>query len=81
MKRTRELRLGSEMCECPTCGRFFSTTANFDRHRIGAFDDDSRRCLSPAEMTAKGLVEKSGVWKQNPPVGYTRGFSALMEKE
>lgn len=63
----RQLPLGSEMCECPTCHLFFSTTANFDRHRIGPYHDNSRRCLTPQEMEAKGMVERRGVWRQQPP--------------
>ena len=61
------LRQGSSTCMCPTCGRFFSTTANFDRHREGPYDDDSRRCLSPREMEAKGMFERGDVWRQLPP--------------
>lgn len=56
----RELPLGSEMCECPTCHLFFSTTRNFDRHQIGPYHDNSRRCLTPQEMEAKGMFERRG---------------------
>lgn len=65
-KRERELRPGSETCECESCLRWFSTTANFDRHREGRYDDDSRRCLTNAEMEAKGMFERGGVWRRLP---------------
>lgn len=65
------LHPGSERCMCAECGRYFSTTRNFDRHRIFIDKDvqdwDRRRCLTPAEMKAKGLIEKDGVWKQPGP--------------
>lgn len=80
----RDLPFASEMCECPTCLRYFSTTANFDRHRVGPFDGE-RRCLTAAEMTAKGMVEKGGVWKQRPPdrpvYGVTVASGAVDESE
>lgn len=68
---------GSQTCECPTCGRFFSTTSNFDRHREGRFDDDSRHCLTADEMIAKGLVERDGVWRQPGPQRAIYGATAL----
>lgn len=79
------LRLGSEQCECPTCKRFFSTTANFDRHREGDYGDDSRRCLSPDEMVAKGMFERGEVWRQLPAQNSayvaTRRAGATVEDE
>lgn len=57
---------GGETCECAACGRFFSTTSNFDRHRAGSHDDNTRRCLTADELTAKGMFERNGVWKQLP---------------
>lgn len=68
---------GSQTCECPTCGRFFSTTANFDRHREGDYGNDTRRCLSADEMTAKGMFERDGVWKQLPSGNPRYGETAL----
>lgn len=68
---------GGETCECSACGRFFSTTSNFDRHRVGGHDDNTRRCLTPDEMIAKGLFDRGGVWKQLPPERRVYGETAL----
>ncbi len=64
--RTPKLWHGGERCECSVCHQFFSTTANFDAHRQGPYDGE-RRCLSPAEIAAKGYIEKDGVWLLNKP--------------
>ncbi len=56
-----ELKRGKRMCECPTCGLFFQSVSAFDQHRTG--DWDHRRCLTPAEMTAKGMCQdEAGYW-------------------
>ncbi len=62
--KTPSLSLGSSRCECAECGQFFSTTSNFERHRAGLYDT-GRRCLTPADIQAKGLIRKRGVWVQN----------------
>lgn len=58
-------------CLCTGCGEVFSTEHNFDLHRVFAcghrhhVEDcwDTRRCLTSAEMGAKGLERKpNGVW-------------------
>lgn len=38
--------------ECTGCGEVFAGDASFDRHRVGRYGDDSRRCLTVAEMEA-----------------------------
>lgn len=58
------LRLGSERCQCEACSMFFSTTRNFDAHRVGPHDH-RRRCLTPAELESKGYIQKDGVWMVN----------------
>lgn len=53
--------------QCPTCAEFFNSTAAFDRHRVGAFRADARRCLTPSEMEAKGMARNaSGFWIIRP---------------
>lgn len=65
------LRPGSSTCLCPTCGRYFSNEGNFDKHRAfargHAGDWDHRRCLTPKELQARGMVERDGVWRGQPP--------------
>jgi hypothetical protein len=64
--QTPQLRPGSERCQCGECHQFFSTTRNFDKHRVGPYDG-VRCCLSPAEIAnKKGLVLVNGVWTGQP---------------
>lgn len=60
-----ELRPGSQRCQCAACHQYFSTTSNFDKHRVGDYEA-GRRCRTAKEMVAKGLVLVDGVW-QGPP--------------
>jgi hypothetical protein len=46
---------------CPGCGKFFRSTAAFDKHRIGAFGVD-RRCRTEVEMVAAGMVKRGEFW-------------------
>lgn len=54
-------------CRCEPCGlRFYSMTA-FDMHRTGSYasgrDKHTRRCLTTAEMRAKGMaLSDKNVW-------------------
>ncbi|GAB3749716.1 FDXHR family putative zinc-binding protein [Lysobacter olei] len=55
--------LGSARCQCTACGELFNRTRVFDRHRVGEYAKrgewaHSRRCLTPAEMQARG-------WRRN----------------
>lgn len=53
---------GLRMAHCCTCGRLFTTVANFDRHRVGPVW--KRRC----EIDRKTLTEvRPGVWGQPGP--------------
>ena len=48
-------------CCCGACGLFFSSVSSFDKHRTG--DQEARRCLSPDEMLALGMVvNAAGFW-------------------
>jgi hypothetical protein len=57
---------------CCSCGKIFSGTASFDKHRSGSYGDvspdgryisHSRHCLSEEAMLAKGMVIRT---KKNP---------------
>lgn len=54
------------MCMCGECGEYFSRTSTFDQHRVGDYAT-GRTCLTPAEMTAKGMVNRDGVWGNPGP--------------
>jgi hypothetical protein len=59
----RRVALTGSRVSCSACGRAFSGVDAFDRHRVGPYEPDERRCLTPAEMVEKGLFRKpSGVW-------------------
>nr|DAR86465.1 MAG TPA: alpha-aminoadipate carrier protein [Caudoviricetes sp.] len=52
---------------CPECHETFGGTRAGDMHRTGRHGvtegPDRRRCLTPAEMKAKGMTQaRAGVW-------------------
>ena len=56
-------KLNGDHCHCATCGKYFNSTAAFDKHRWGSYLPNTRRCLSVAEMEAKGMcLSASGWW-------------------
>jgi hypothetical protein len=76
--QTPQLRPGSERCQCGECHQFFSTTRNFDKHRVGPYDG-VRRCLTAAEMVSKkGLVLVNGVWQRPPSPGFSRATQEVL---
>ena len=46
-------KLTGRRCQCCGCGEYFNGERGFDRHRVGVHGVN-RRCLSIAEMTARG---------------------------
>lgn len=56
-----QLKIGSDVCRCGACGKHFSSTFAFDKHRTGPAHD--RRCRTIDEMLAKGMgVNSHGRW-------------------
>ena len=63
--------------QCPSCGAYFNSTHAFDTHRTGKYGSPDkvaeRRCLTEAEMLAKGMaISESGWWlssRWTGPVG------------
>ena len=54
---------GSDKCQCPTCKEYFNSSYGFTEHRIGKVGGPDRRCLTPAELLAKGWGKsKTGHW-------------------
>ena len=51
---------------CPVCHETFGGTTAGDMHRTGRHGVteglDRRRCLTPAEMFARGMPQREGVW-------------------
>lgn len=65
------MKLNGDHNQCAGCGEMFNSSAAFDKHRTGAFGAPmgdgtymmhSRRCMTVAEMTEKGMVKNSGGW-------------------
>ena len=60
------MKLTGDRCRCAGppyngCGEYFNSTYSFDLHRTG--DPDSRRCLTVAEMEARGMSRNAaGFW-------------------
>jgi hypothetical protein len=56
-----KLPVGSDVCKCSGCGKYFNSTAAFDKHRHGRAED--RRCYSIDEMRERGMdVNARGRW-------------------
>jgi len=57
-------KLTGNRCQCPACRDFFNSTSTFDRHRTGHYaNENSRRCLTAAELTARGWSRNAlGFW-------------------
>lgn len=56
-------RFSGDKNQCPTCHHYFNSSLAFGRHRVGEFNPNSRRCLTPEEMRAKGMsISNSGFW-------------------
>lgn len=61
------MKLTNHRCQCAECGKYFSRTSSFDKHRTGKYGEGAekskRRCMTDAEMRAKGMATTStGVW-------------------
>src|SRR5579885_1429320 len=48
--------------QCGGCHEVFNSVAAFDLHRVGDFDKRTRRCLTPQEMSAKGMTRNDKGW-------------------
>lgn len=64
-------KLTGNRCQCPTCGQLFSSVREVDRHRIGTYAEPGdwahkRRCMTPAEMDARGWVRNAQGFRMQP---------------
>ena len=49
--------------QCAACEEYFNSNHAFDKHRIGSFEPDTRRCLTVAEMEAMNFRKtKDDFW-------------------
>lgn len=71
---------GSKPEHCAACHETFTGTEAGNRHRLGDWNDDSRRCLNAEEMRAAGLGQNDrGIWQRVRPTRVPRdvGRAAL----
>ncbi len=70
-------KLTGGRCQCAACGEYFNSDTPFGRHRVGSYAkpgewQGNRRCLTPAEMTAKGWQPNAaGFWITQPRETFT----------
>jgi hypothetical protein len=67
MKHTRSV--------CPACGATFAGVRAFDAHRVGPYIPCGRRCLTPLEMQAEGMIQDARGWWM-PPAAKAPGIKA-----
>lgn len=73
---TEKKQLRGDRNQCAGCGQYFNSLHAFDKHRTGEHGLD-RRCLSPDEMTAKGMhVASDGFWRGSAMPEVAFGVSA-----
>jgi hypothetical protein len=68
------MNLRGDRNQCPGCSEYFNSTHAFEKHRAGVFGV-SRRCLTPDEMSAKGMAKNAaGFWiGSKMPDGISKG--------
>jgi hypothetical protein len=73
----KQLVKGLKAEHCPVCCETFGGIQAGDKHRVGHFSPYERRCLTPAEMEARGLWhDDDGVWHLPAPRMALRSHSA-----
>lgn len=61
------MKLTGDRCRCSGCGEYFNRSSTFTAHRVGPYAPinrpNTRRCLTVAEMQAKGWrLNAAGFW-------------------
>lgn len=70
---TKAANLRAGRCQCPVCGELFTSVREFDRHRIGTFEQiggrgHDRRCLTAEDLASRGWRKDArGFWMQGRP--------------
>jgi hypothetical protein len=61
---------------CSGCGITFSSLGSFDRHRVGSYEKQERRCLTEDEMIARKMRKsKLGYWTSGGDFDMSKAFS------
>jgi hypothetical protein len=59
---------GNRISHCPVCCETFTSEGAGDRHRVGDWNDGTRRCRTPEEMIEAGLaLNERGQWARTGP--------------
>ena len=53
-------KLVGDHCMCTACGNYFNSTAAFDKHRWGDYDD--RHCYTEEQMFDRGMALSGTGW-------------------
>lgn len=57
------MRLTGQRNQCQGCKEYFNSNTAFDKHRTGKHCNQTRRCMTPEEMMAKGMLKNAaGFW-------------------
>ena len=60
------ITLRGDHCRCSGCNELFNSTAAHAKHRVGPYapinNTSTRKCLTPEQMRAKGMVRNAGGW-------------------
>lgn len=59
------MKLQGKICQYGACGRTFSATSVFDKHRTGPFTHNvlTRECMTDEQLLAKGMYQDAkGRW-------------------
>jgi hypothetical protein len=60
---TNYMKLTGTRNQCPGCHEYFNSMSAFTAHRTGKHVGNKRRCLTPFEMSLKGMfVNPDGYW-------------------
>jgi len=58
-----QLKLTGSRCQCRGCLEYFNSSGLFARHRVGDWQNATRRCLTVEQMTARGWLKNgAGFW-------------------
>lgn len=79
----RRPKLTGRRCVCRACGKFFNTVASFDRHRTGSYALAERRCLSTAELLARGFATNAAdfwISSNRPRLTFRNADSSRFER-
>lgn len=59
----RTIKPGTKIEHCTSCHMSFTSTKSGDMHRVGSYEDGSRRCRTNQELVELGMnLNQHGYW-------------------